>query len=269
MFNKIALSDHPYLRAEKNITEDLAGLRRADLAAAASRIFTHAGLRLSIVGDVTDDVAARTLDVVFGGLPEGKAVPPIPRATVPQVPKIEVAAFNSSQTLLTFGTAGYYENDPDYMASAVAVSMIEATINGIVRQQRGLSYEVSYEMMHRDGSSLAIGQLRTANETAVKSLAAVKEALLLARLGVDQNYVDVTVRYLKGIYSLKFETNPQVASLLTQLQLGGYSKDFLSQRDALLDSVTLEDVQRVMSRLTDTGSLMVVAVGQPEGLTAQ
>jgi len=50
------------------------------------------------------------------------------------------------------------------------------------------------------------------------------------------------------------------------MQFQGFDIDYVNVRNDLVRAVTLDDVQRVSSRLADPDALVFVVVGQPQGL---
>jgi len=73
-------------------------------------------------------------------------------------------------------------------------------------------------------------------------------------------------RYLIGSWALRFETSIQIASNLIRIQLDGLGIDYLDQRNALIEAVSLDDVKRVARRLFADPRMLVVVVGKPEGM---
>jgi zinc protease len=226
-------------------------------------------LQVSIVGDVTQAQANNILDKIFATLPQGPEVSNVEKIQLVQGPKLKVIPFNTPQTLIYFGGPGIAESDPDYLAATVGVSIIQATLVDIIRQERGLSYDVSYDIYQRETGSIALGRLRTSNATAGKSLEAVKYALDLALKYVADENVERSVRYLKGQADLGYETNAELAGILKSLQTAGYASNYLSIRGDLLEKVTGDDVRRAIARMVDPEKMIVVAVGMPEGLEEQ
>jgi zinc protease len=53
------------------------------------------------------------------------------------------------------------------------------------------------------------------------------------------------------------------------LQRDGFPIDYPERRNALVEAVTLEDVQRVAARWLKPESLFFVVVGQPQGVAVQ
>jgi zinc protease len=268
-FINMAAPGHPYGSVDEKIVEGLRKVDRTTLRKAHNRIFSRKDLKVAIVGDVSETDAKALLEKIFSGLPEGGEWERPLAVKLAKGPSLKIIPFNTPQTLLTFGGPGIADNDPDYLAATVAVSIISATISDIARQQRGLTYDVSYSLYEREAGSITVGQLWTSNATASQALDAIKEALSLARHAVRENHVEATIRYMKGQAALGVETNSDMANLLQSLQIQGFASNYLSKQNELLDKVKVEDVRRVMLKLADPDNLLVVAVGQPEGLTEQ
>jgi zinc protease len=268
-FTQLALPGHPYGRLSEDVLKGLESLTRENLLEQRKRIFSREGLRLVVVGDISPDGARDLVERVFGGLPQGPGETKLPQVKLADGPRLKIVPFNSPQTLLMFGTQGIPESDPDFLAARVAASIIHATLVDIVRQQRGLSYDVTYDIYQRDATSIALGKLKTSNATAKQSVEAIKLALDLALNNIGDENVALTVRYLKGQSALGFETNSELAGVLQLQQIQGYASNYISLQNELLDRVTGDDVRRAVKRFLDPEKLLVVAVGQPEGLAEQ
>jgi zinc protease len=65
---------------------------------------------------------------------------------------------------------------------------------------------------------------------------------------------------------LQFDSNAKIARYLVFLQTESLGIDYINQRNALVEAVTLERAQRVASALYAPEALSIVVVGRPEGL---
>jgi len=72
--------------------------------------------------------------------------------------------------------------------------------------------------------------------------------------------------YLTGSFPLRFKSSDTIASILVGMQRDNLPIDFLKTRNQQVEAVTTEDVNRVAKTLLTPEKLMVVVVGQPEGL---
>jgi zinc protease len=264
----MVMPGHPYQEALNNVAQDLTDVTLDDLRSAHKRIFAKRGLKVALVGDLTEQQAKDLLDKVFGDLPEGKEPKPVPDAVLKEGPSLKVIEVNTPQTLIMFGGPALGPNDPDYLAQHIATFIALSTLNQIARQERGLTYGVSYEVIEYDKAAVLAGRLRTANENAGKALAAIKESFNLVRFpGPSQRHLDGTVQYINGKFALGFDSGMDVATTLLSHMLNGYSSNYINLVSDLQKRVTLDDVQRVIEKVMDPEKMFIVAVGKPEGIS--
>ena len=75
--------------------------------------------------------------------------------------------------------------------------------------------------------------------------------------------------YLIGSFPLRFTSSPRIAAFLVSVQLDDLGIDYMDRRNSYIESVTLDDANRVAKRLLDPDNLTVIVVGQPEGLSGK
>ena len=86
--------------------------------------------------------------------------------------------------------------------------------------------------------------------------------------GLTQTELDDAKAYLTGSFPLQLSSNAAIASMLVTMQLDRLGADYLETRNAHIEAVSAEDVQRVARRLLDHDNLLVVVTGRPEGIEA-
>jgi zinc protease len=90
----------------------------------------------------------------------------------------------------------------------------------------------------------------------------------MAEEGVTEEELETAKRYLTGAYALRFDGNARIASQLLGLQTAGLGIDYVNERNALIEAVTLDDIARVAERVLRPDALTWVVVGRPEGVEA-
>ena len=85
--------------------------------------------------------------------------------------------------------------------------------------------------------------------------------------GVTDKELTDAKTYLTGEYPLRFDGNGKIASLLAGMQLIGLPADYVNTRNARVEAVTAQDVQRVAQRLLHADQIRFVLVGRPQGIT--
>jgi zinc protease len=138
-----------------------------------------------------------------------------------------------------------------------------------VREKRGLAYGVYSYLAELDSAKLYMGGVQTANERIAESLDVIRaEWARMAEEGVTPEELEKAKTYLTGSFPLRFDSNAKIANYLVYVMLEDLGIDYINERNALIEAVTLEDVNRVAARLLDPERLSFVVVGKPVGLNA-
>ncbi|HRO12598.1 pitrilysin family protein [Amaricoccus sp.] len=268
-----AFPGHPYAAPTDGTVESIAGLDLADLGAAREATLARDRLRLAVVGDISAGELGPLLDQVFGGLPA--AGPPLPPVAEPHTPgTTRVIDFDIPQSVVLFGQPGIARSDPDFIPAYVMDHMLGGGGFGSrlmqeVRDKRGLTYGISTWLASGDFGWLYMGGFSTANARAGEAIDLVRaEWRRMAEQGVSPEELEAAKRYLTGAYPLRFDGNGQIAGELLGLQVAGLGPEYVNERNALVEAVTVEDVARVARRILRPEALTFVIVGRPEGLAA-
>ena len=86
---------------------------------------------------------------------------------------------------------------------------------------------------------------------------------------MTQAELDAAKTYLTGSYPLRFDGNERIANILVGMQSEGLPASYVTDRNAYIEAVTLDDIKRVAARLMKPGDLRFVVVGRPVGLEAE
>ena len=84
--------------------------------------------------------------------------------------------------------------------------------------------------------------------------------------GMTEQELDDAKAYLTGSYPLGFDSNAKIASNMMAVRLEGLPVDTFDQRNAKIEAVTLEDVNRVARVYLSPDNFTFIVVGQPQGL---
>ncbi|GMG82219.1 pitrilysin family protein [Paralimibaculum aggregatum] len=266
-----AFPDHPYGRPADGTIESVSAITREELAAAHRRLLTRANALVAVVGAVDAERAGRLVDILLGALPEGEPVPAV-APTAPPPPGLEVVELPVPQSAAIFGHAGLPREDPDFYAAFVMNYILgggglSSRLMEEVREKRGLAYGVYSYFSLRKGAPLYLGGVQTANARMAESLDVIRaEWARMAAEGVTAEDLAAAKTYLTGSFPLRFDSNAKIARFLVFVQEHDLGIDYVNRRNALIEAVTLEDVNRVAARLLKPEALSVVVVGQPAGL---
>ncbi len=90
----------------------------------------------------------------------------------------------------------------------------------------------------------------------------------MADQGVNEETLNDTKTYLTGSFPLRLTSSGSIASILMSIQLEGLGIDYLGRRNKYIEQVTLQDVNRLATSLLDPDNLVVVVVGDPDGVSS-
>lgn len=268
-FAKLAFGDHPYGRPTEGTKDSVTALTLEDIRAAHKAAIARDRVHVAAVGDITEADLAALLDKLLGGLPETGA-PFVGTAPFGLTGQIDVTPFPGPQSVILFGQEGLPQDDPDYIPAFVLTEIIGGGRFGTrlmteVREKRGLTYGIGAGLSNYDQASLLAGQVQTANHTAKETIEVIRAEWAKAA-DVTEAELEAVKTYLTGAYPLRWDGNSNIARQLVSLQKSGYGVDYPATRNAKVEAVTLEDVQRVAKRLMKPETLSFVIVGQPDGI---
>lgn len=267
-----AFPNDPYGRPSDGEAESVAGLTADDLRAARERLLNVGDAHIGVVGAITAEELGPLLDRLLGDLPNR---PPadLPDAEFAAPPGVEVIPLDVPQSVALFGHEGILRDDPDFIPAYVMNYILggggfASRLTVEVREKRGLSYSVYSYLNPLDREGLVLGGVATANAAMKTSLDVIREEWRrMAEDGVTEEELDKAKRYLTGSYALRFDSNAAIANILVGLQAAGLPRSYVEERNALVEAVTVEDVERVARRLLRPDALFTVVVGEPEGLS--
>ena len=271
-FNAMAYGDHPYGSAQQGTAESVAALTRDDLVAAHRAALTRERVVVGAAGDITAEELGVLIDRILGDLPA--EAPPRPGSVTPDLSGgVTVVDFPSPQSVAFFGHRGIERDDPDFFAAFVLNQVLGgggfgSRLMDEVRVERGLTYGIGSFLSLADLSPMLLGQFSSSNELVAEAIEVVRAQWAdVAANGITEDELEAAKRYMTGEYPLRFDGNATIAGILAGMQADDMPVDYITNRNAYVDAVTLEDVRRVAARLLDPDGLHFVVVGQPQGLS--
>jgi zinc protease len=271
-FNAMAYGDHPYGSPQEGTPESVAALSRDDILAAHRAAITRDRVVVGAAGDITPEDLGLLIDRILGDLPAEAPPRPAPIA-LDLDGGVTVVDFPSPQSVAFFGHAGIDRDDPDFFAAFVLNQVLggggfRSRLMEEVRVERGLTYGIGSFLSVADLSPALLGQFSSSNELVAEAVEVVRaEWADLAENGITEAELDAAKRYLTGEYPLRFDGNGRIAGILAAMQSDQMPVDYIVNRNAYIEAVTLEDVRRVAARLLQPEALHFVVVGQPQGLS--
>jgi zinc protease len=270
-FDRLVYGEHPYATPLDGTVESVSSLERKDLLDAHKASLARDRVFISAVGDITEDELKRLLDDLLGDLPQTGA--PLPGPAGVNLPGgVKVVDFETPQSVAMFAQPGIDRDDPDFFAAYILNHILgggsfESRLMEEVREKRGLTYGVYSYLADRDGAQLWMGSVSSANDRIAEAVQVIRDEWARIRdNGVTEQELQDAKTYLTGAYPLRFDGNGPIADITVAMQMENLPTDYILNRNAMVEAVTLEDVNRVAQDLLDPSRLTFVITGQPKGL---
>ena len=266
--------DHP--SARESSLDSITRMTRDDLVTFHRDTIHPNGMILGVTGDFKKDEMLAALRKVFGDWKKGM-VPELRIADVPEAepsrPVVRFVSKETSQTHLRLGHLSIKENDPDYVALAIANDILggssfRSRLFNDVRTKRGLAYSVGSRLntgTHDQGVWLMRAETKlTSTQEVIERFVANIERMR-AEPVTDKELAEAKEAYVNS-FVFSFASPSAIVSRLVELEYDGLPKDFLQQLRAKVVSLTKEEVQTAAKKHLRPDRLKIVAVGSGEAL---
>lgn len=263
--------DHPFAR--ETSAESLAALTPEVARDHMRAMMTKERLIVTAVGAVTPEELAPLIDEVAAGLPETSTLAGITPVDISAVPVSQVVIdLPQPQSLVRFVGRGIDRTNPDFFPAYVLNYTLggggfESRLMKTLRVEKGLTYGVSTSLDPNPMLLTWSGGGQTKNESAGEFVAGVKTEMQdFIDGGVTEQELSDAKAYLIGSYPLGFDSNAKIASQMMGVRQDNLGVDYFDRRNALIEAVTLDDVNRVAKAYLDPARYSFIVVGQPQGI---
>lgn len=261
---------HPYANPTEGTHDAIEAVDVADLRDYLDRYVTSGNVLMSVVGDVDASRLQKLTGKHMQKLPaEFRPLHNVPRLVVGSAGQTETLRRSIPQTVVLFAGAGIPRDDKDFYAAFVLNHLLgggtlTSKLGDEIREKRGLAYYAYSQLQLKDHGTVFGGGFGTRNEQASETLRVTMDTLRATRAGqISQAEVDEAKSYITGAFPLALSSNDGIAAMLLMMQRFRLGKDYLAERNDLMEAVTREDVLRVAKRLIAPHQLTVVGVGDP------
>jgi zinc protease len=263
--------EHPYARSVSGYTETISGISRDDLAGFYATGYGPQGMTVAVVGAVETAAALAQIETAFGDW----QAPSLERDPLPEAPRIAetrerfVPIPGKTQADIVLGYPGPARTSPDYVEAVVCNSILGifglmGRLGEKVREEQGLAY---YSYSRVDGGAgpgpwRIIAGVNPANvERATESIRAEVERICEEPVSAEELADNKT--FITGSLPLRLETNEGVARYILDMERYDLGLDYLQRYDALINAVTVEQVQAVAQRWLDPDAYALAVAGLP------
>ena len=268
VFFENVFGSHPYGSMKDGNLESILSLSREDILNAYEDTFNRNQIFISAVGDIKPNELRDLVNEVIEKIP-AHSNKVIDQATYKFPEGNTVIDFDTPQSVTIFGHDGIKRTDKDFFSAYVLTHILGGSGFGSrlmteLREKNGLTYGVSAYLASWEKADLILGQFASSNNTVMEAISIVrKEWAALAERGVTADELQDAKTFLTGAYPLRFDGNSRIARILVGMQSQGLPIDYIRTRNAKVNSVTIEDIKRVSTRILKEKNLYFVIVGRP------
>ena len=269
LFAALYPAGHPYGRLTKGSVETATRIQRADLVTFHDARFAPDATTAVIVGDVSRTRAVEAAERVFGAWRKAApgdialAHPPSDRERYERV----IPMMNKAQADIAYGFTTIVRSDPKYYAytlmnNALGQYGIGGRLGDSIRERQGMAYYVfsSFDANVVEGPLIVRAGVNPANVE--RALASIDDEMRrMADEGLTPQELADCKQYLIGSIPRLLETNGAIATFLQTAEFFGLGLDHDLRLPALLDAVTLDDVNAAGRHALDVNRAAVVVAG--------
>lgn len=263
--------DHPYAR--KTSAESLAALTQDGMRAQKDRLMVRDNMLVTAVGAISPEDLAPLIDKAVAGLPAASETTETDEVVLAPAPAAPIVIdLPQPQSLVTFAAPAMKREDPDFYTAVVlnytfGGGGFESRLMKDLRVDKGLTYGIYTQVSSEEKIQLWSGGGQTKNESAGEFITGIRENMeLMVAEGMTEEELSAAKAYLTGSYPLGFDSNAKIAANMMSVRLDGLPVDFFDKRNAMVEAVTLDDVNRVAAEYLSPDKFTFIVVGQPEGL---
>ena len=266
--------DHP--TARESTIDSITRITRDDVVTFHQQTIHPNGIILGVTGDFDKQAMLVSLREVFGNWKKGE----VPELTIPDAPEatggrrtIRFINKETSQTHLRVGQLSIRENDPDYVALAIANDILggssfRSRLFNDVRTKRGLAYSVGSRLnagVHDQGVWLMRAETKLPSTHEVIERFVANMERMRTEPVTNEELEEAKEAYVNS-FVFSFASPSAILNRLIELEYDGLPKDFLQQLRDRVVKLTKEEILAAAKKHWHPDRLTIVAVGLGEAL---
>ena len=258
---------HPYGRPSKGTVETVERVDRQALRTFHGARFAPSVLSLVIVGDVTSGQAVDAAEKVFGAwraAPPDRVILASPSTDAARRQSV-ITMMNKSQADIAYGFTTIKRSDARYdaftlMNNALGQYSLGGRLGESIRERQGMAYYVfsSFDGTVIESPLTVRAGVNPANVE--RTIASIDEEIArIAAEGITAEELADCKHFLIGSMPRMLETNAAIARFLQTAEFFGLGTDYDLRLPALLEAVSLEQVNAAASTFSPDSAAVAVA----------
>jgi len=266
-FYRSVYGEHPYGSRPEGTEQGVSALKRAQLRDFYRRYYVAKNAVIGIVGDLDRQGAEQLAAQLSAGLQPGERAAALPTVQPLQSAVQERIYHPSAQTSVIMGAPGTRRGDPDYFVLYVGNhifggSGLVSRLSKEIREQRGLSYNVSSYFNPMEQAGPYQLSLQTRNDQAAEALAVMRESLKhYIEEGPTVAELEAAKKNITGGFALRIDSNAKILDYLVVIGFYDLPLDYLQAFNDRIMAVTRDQIVDAYRRRVDPDAMATVIVG--------
>lgn len=265
--NKRIVGNHPYALNSNGNPKTIMNVTVADLQQQWQWILARDSLVIGVCGRITVDELGILLDQLFADLPAKNSLPPLATPQMTFNNNIEYVSSKNPQANVLFSQPGLAHTNADFMKLYLINYIIGGDASSrlwrSLRDQHGLVYGVSTQLTFNEKATTLSGALGADNAKVMQAIDLVRNIWQdISMNGITQSELDNAKTYLIGAFPMNFSSTSSIAHAMHGYQVYGLNIDYFKNRTAIINAVTLNDINAFAKRFIDKKQLMITVAGQ-------
>jgi zinc protease len=269
LFRETMFEGHPYSFHSKGNVKVVQALTAEKLKEFHSRASDSSRMVLSVFGDIDKTEVEEIIERNFSQLKKGGelkfAGPP---DTAANEPKKASKVMNKEQLAIIVGFPGIDVAHPDRYTTNILSNFLNSQGGKLfqtLRDERGLAYSVgAFNILGIDPGAFVLYIFTEPNKREEATAGIFEVVEELRENGITAKELQRTKTEVMGHHAIRTQTNGELATEVAFDELYGLGYANHKQHDAMVRSVTEEDIRRVALELFDLDSYTIVTVGNVE-----
>jgi predicted Zn-dependent peptidase len=228
-----------------------------------------------LVGDLSVaegvELVTKVLGAWTGVMPAECPAPDVVR-DVPRGVRI-VRKADAPQSELRVGHVGPPRLTDDYfplvLCNAILGGLFSSRLNLNLREKHAYTYGASSGVDWRRWAGPFSMDAAVQSDVSAKAIREILNEFDRIRTEpVTESELSLAISYLDGVFPIRFETTRAIASALASQVIYDLPADYYDTYRAKIRAVTAADILRVAQQHFDPSRLQIVAVGDPDAITA-
>ncbi|MEO0328929.1 MAG: pitrilysin family protein [Pseudomonadota bacterium] len=256
--------DHAYSRPVSGTLESIDSINIDDVEAMHRKLVTRGDLTIGVVGAISPEELTKILDKLFGDISAQSDLQKVADID-PSLDQEVVLNMPVPNTSITVVYPGVKRNDPDFFAAHIMNHILgggsfTSRLYEEVREKRGLTYGIYSQMATFDHTAYLSASTSTRASNRDETIKVIQEEITkMAKNGATQEELDQAKKFIKGAYAINnLDTSSKIARVLVAIQNQDLGIDYIDTREAVIDAVTLEDVNQIAKRLLSKAPTRVI-----------